>query len=266
LPAAEAHRLRDPLIAAVRDGGAIAMRAFRGQQKHWMKTGNSPVSEADMAVDALLHERLLALSPGFGWLSEESVDDPSRLATRFVWIVDPIDGTRSYLEGREDWCISAALVHDGRPVLAAIYAPVTDELFAAVAGEGASVNGAPMAAAGGDTLDGARLAGPVRYQKGLAAVVPGVVAAPKIFSLALRITRVAQGAIEVAVAGGNSHDWDLAAADLLVHEAGGAMTTFAAQPVTYNRPEPVHGALVAAGRGRHAALLHLIRDHALSFS
>jgi myo-inositol-1(or 4)-monophosphatase len=86
-----------------------------------------------------------------------------------------------------------------------------------------------------------------------------VVATPRIGSLALRLTRVAHGAIDLAFAGGNSHDWDLAAADLLVHEAGGAMTTLAGQLLTYNRPEPVHGPLLAAGRARHAAVLGLVQ-------
>ena len=84
------------MTAAVREAGALALKAFGGDQKTWMKSGDSPVSEADLAVDALLRDRLVSATPDFGWLSEESVDDPARLAAPAVWVVDPIDGTRGY--------------------------------------------------------------------------------------------------------------------------------------------------------------------------
>jgi myo-inositol-1(or 4)-monophosphatase len=256
---------RELLVAAVRDGGALALKTFRGSPKQWAKGESSVVCEADLAVDALLKERLTA-SADHGWLSEETEDDPARLAASHVWIVDPIDGTRSYLAGREDWVISAALAVDGRPVLAALYAPVTEELFVARAGAGATRNGAPIAVTTGQGFAGARAAGPKKFLSGLAAANPQVVATPRIGSLALRLARVAQGALDVAFAGGNSHDWDLAAADLLVHEAGGAMTTLAGTPLAYNRPAPVHGPLIAAGRARHAVLLGLVQEQPSQFA
>src|SRR5262249_12969158 len=119
--------------------------------------------------------------------------------------------------------------------------------------------GEAMRAGGQAHLAGARFAGPVRRLERLAAVEPGIEMVPKIFSLALRIAGVASGALDGALAGPNSHDWDLAAADLLVHEAGGALTSLDGRPPIYNRPHPVHGALVAAGRARHAALMALVR-------
>jgi myo-inositol-1(or 4)-monophosphatase len=197
---------------------------------------------------------------GHAWLSEETEDDPVRLQARSLWIVDPIDGTRSYLAGRPDWVVSAALVTDGRPVLAALFAPVTDEMFLAQAGGGATCNGLPIAATPGRDLRDVKVAGPKRLLKDLAEICPGVVLLPRVGSLALRIARVAQGEADIAFAGDNSHDWDLAAADLLVHEAGGVLTTLAGESVIYNRPQPVHRALVAAGRGRHGSLLPLMRD------
>ena len=100
--------------------------------KNWTKGESSPVSEADIAVDRLLYERLAGYGSGIAWLSEESVDDPARLSARYVWIVDPIDGTRAYLAGQPDWTVSAALVENGRPIVACLYAPVTDEFFAAI--------------------------------------------------------------------------------------------------------------------------------------
>jgi myo-inositol-1(or 4)-monophosphatase len=255
---AERLRDRDLLAGAVRDAGLLALRWFRGPLKTWTKgAGDSPVSEADIASNDLLRERLLVA--GEGWLSEESENDPARLAAKRIWVVDPIDGTRAYIAGREDWSISAALIENGRPVAAAVYAPVTEELFLASAGGGATRNGAPIAASMGDTLDGARVAGPKKLLDRIVATGPAIVAMPRIHSLALRLVRVAHSEIDAAVAGGSGQDWDLAAADLLVHEAGGMMSAIDGQALIYNKPEPVHGILVAAGRGRHSALIELVR-------
>src|SRR5271154_6045183 len=141
--AEELSRIAERLAAAVREAGALAHSLFGTPLKNWTKgPTSSPVSEADIAVDKLLHERLTGGGDGFAWLSEESVDDPKRLAARHVWIVDPIDGTRAYIAGLPDWAVSAALIEDGRPIAACLYAPVTDEFFVARAKAGATRNGA----------------------------------------------------------------------------------------------------------------------------
>ena len=105
------------LKTSVREAGVLARSMFGTPLKNWTKgAALSPVSDADIAVDVLLRERLTADNPSIGWLSEESVDDPARLDARYVWIVDPIDGTRAYIAGLPDWAVSAALVEHGRPV------------------------------------------------------------------------------------------------------------------------------------------------------
>jgi myo-inositol-1(or 4)-monophosphatase len=270
LPAIEGDDLRQisaQLEAAVREAGVLARAMFGTPLKNWTKGPTaSPVSEADIAVDDLLRQRLDGGNDGIAWLSEESADDTRRLAARYVWIVDPIDGTRAYIAGFPDWAVSAALVADGRPVVACLYAPVADQFFAARAHAGASCNGMAIAATKGTQLDGARIAGPRGLLERLTAVAPPFTAMPRLRSLALRLAQVAHGACDVAFAGGNSHDWDLAAADLLVHEAGGSLTSVTGATVTYNRPVPRHGMLVAAGRDRHAALIELLRDGRLAFS
>ena len=133
-PAASDILARDAALLAdvVREAGALALSLFRTELKNWTKGASSPVSEADIAVNDLVEKRLREATPNYGWLSEESVDDDSRLGKELIWIVDPIDGTRGYLAGREDWCVSVALVEDASPVLAAVFAPVTDEFFFAV--------------------------------------------------------------------------------------------------------------------------------------
>src|SRR5579864_7381823 len=141
------------LTDAVREAGRLALSLFRTELKNWIKGASSPVSEADIAVNDLLEQRLRSATPDYGWLSEESADDDERLGKRMVWIVDPIDGTRGYLAGREDWCVSVALVEEATPVLAAVFAPVTDEFFFAARGQGATRNAEPIFATGGTALD-----------------------------------------------------------------------------------------------------------------
>jgi myo-inositol-1(or 4)-monophosphatase len=245
---------------AVREAGALALSLFRTELKNWIKGASSPVSEADIAVNDLLEARLRSATPEYGWLSEESADDETRLAKQLVWIVDPIDGTRAYVAGRTDWAVSVALVEDGRPVAAAVFAPMEDGFYLALAGEGATRDGLAVAASEAAHFDHARVAGPQRRIERLAASEPNIIAEPKVHSLALRIARVATGQLDVAFAGPDSHDWDLAAADLLVHEAGGVLTTLDGQPLTYNRADATHGALIAAGRARHGRLIDIMRD------
>ena len=258
-------REAEGLAAAVRDAGQLALSMFGKPIRNWTKgPSQSPVTEADIAADNLLRERLGALAADIAWLSEESTDDPARLAARRVWVVDPIDGTRAYIGGLPEWSVSVALVEDGRPILACIYAPAHDEFFAARTGAGATRNGAPITVSRGTGVEQARIAGPRKLMERLQGYAPPFAVMPRVHSLALRLTRVAQGVFDAAIAGGNSHDWDLAAADLLVHEAGGALTPLAGGMIAYNRPVPRHGMLIAAGRDRHAALIELLGDERLA--
>ena len=271
MPAIEAEdtttisaRAATRLAAAVRDAGSLALSMFGKQIKNWTKgPSSSPVCDADIAVNDLLHECLIASGDACAWLSEESADDDRRLGARHVWVVDPIDGTRAYIAGQPDWAISAALVEDGRPIAACLYAPALDEFFAARADAGSMLNGTPIAATPGADLRDIRVLGPQKLLDRLSSAMPPFTRLPRGHSLALRLIRVAQGAADVAFAGGNSHDWDLAAADLLVHEAGGALTPLAGGNVVYNRPVPRHGMLIAAGRDRHTALIKFLGDQKL---
>ena len=253
--------LKDELAGIVREAGALAASTFRTEQlKSWTKSGDSPVTEADIAVDRFLRERLTRLAPDCGWLSEETEDDRARLSGARLWIADPIDGTRAYLAGRTDWAVSVALVENGRPVAAAVFAPVEDGLYLAIAGEGATRDGERITPNAGSDLAGAHVAGPKPMIGELEKSAPGIVAEPKVHSLALRLTRVAAGTLDVAFASKNSNDWDLAAADLIVHEAGGRLTALDGRALVYNGTETRHGALVAAGTARHARVIAITRD------
>jgi myo-inositol-1(or 4)-monophosphatase len=267
LPANDFLALRKPLATVMRAAGDIARATARGPFKHWTKGADrSPVTEADIAVNQFLRDRLSDLVREAGWKSEESHAEQPDRAVPLVWIVDPIDGTRAYISGSADWSISVALAEHGRPSIAAIYVPVTDEMFLALQGYGATLNNVSIRVSTGATIAGASLAGPKRFLDRLSAITPGIMAQPKVHSLALRIARVAHGALDAAFASGGSHDWDLAAADLLVHEAGGALTDLAGRPLTYSGSEAAYGALIAAGPARHAALIELVRDHETEFA
>lgn len=250
------------LTRTVREAGALALRMFRTEIKQWTKgASSSPVSEADIAVDELIRQRLQSATPEYGWLSEESADDRTRLTRQRVWIVDPIDGTRAYLGGREDWSISVALVEDGKPRLAAVFAPATDEFFFASEGGGAARNDAAIKVSSGTGFDIDRMAGPHFLLNRVRGTTSPELRNFKIGSLALRISRVAQGALDAAFVGGNSRDWDLAAADLLVREAGGRLTTLHGDGLAYNRVEVTHEVLLAAGFERHAQLVTHLAQH-----
>ena len=257
--------LASKLALVMREAGAAARAAFGSPVKTWVKEHNSLVSEVDIAVNQLLQERLTAIAPDVGWLSEETEDDRTRLAATRVWVVDPIDGTRAFIAGYPDWAVSVALVEASRPVVAAIYAPLSEELFLAVAGGGATRNGTPITATPGDAIEGVRISGPKKFLDRLAAATSAFTVVPRIRSLALRLARVADGTLDAAFASHNSHDWDLAAADLLVHEAGGALTTIGGITLAYNRATTAHDGLVAAGLARHQTLTVLLRNpHDLS--
>ncbi len=263
------HLTRDILTDAallrdtVREAGALALSLFRTELKNWTKGASSPVSEADIRVNDLIERRLRSATPDYGWLSEESADDEARLAKRLVWIVDPIDGTRGYLAGREDWCVSVALVEEASPVLAAVFAPASDEFFFAMRGQGATHNDVPVYATSGTELDFSRVAGPKPLVQRLSRSSDEIILHPRIGSLALRLCRVAQGKLDAAFAGGQSRDWDLAAANLIVQEANGNMTALSGDAILYNRREVTHGVLVAAGRDRHARIVEHFRTRPL---
>ena len=243
-----------PLRAAVAEAGKLALSKFRNNVRAWNKENASPVSEADLAVDNFLRERLTGIDPAIGWLSEETVDVPERLMKDRVWIVDPIDGTRSFLAGREDWAVCAALVERGRPVAAAIELPATGESFAAIKGGGATKNGQKIFASAKAELTSAAIAWPAKLNAAFA-TLGNSVEVPRIHSIAVRLSRVASGEIDGALASANANDWDLAAPDLLVHEAGGKMTDAGGSVPVYNLASHIHGALIAAGSTLHPKLV-----------
>jgi myo-inositol-1(or 4)-monophosphatase len=252
------------LIDAAQRAGQIAMKFFRANPKTWTKGADSPVTEADIAVDRYLRDRLCKARPTYGWLSEESEDDGARIGRQFVFVIDPIDGTRAYVKGSDQWTISLAVVCNGRPVAAALARPATGQMYHAAAGLGAFLDNKKMSAKHLSSLAGVRLAGPKAVLADANFRDAAVEPVPYIPSLALRLAYVAQGHIDAAAARGRSQDWDLAAADLLVQEAGGVLSDIDGAPIVYNRADTHQPALVAASVGLHSILRPLLKHAGLT--
>jgi myo-inositol-1(or 4)-monophosphatase len=247
------------LLDAVREAGPVAMRFFRNAVRQWEKNPGDPVSEADHAVNDLLKARLHEARPDYGWLSEETPDDADRLGRPRVWCVDPIDGTRAFLKGDPEFTICAALLEGGRPILAAVYNPASDEFFEAVAGGGARLNGAAIRARDGTSMEHAHLlAGRRMFERaGLEGPPPGATFR-FINSIAYRLSLVAAGRFDSCVSLNGKSDWDIAAADLIVAEAGGLVTTARGAPFVYNAASTRHGSVVASAPGLHGQVLAML--------
>lgn len=239
---------RTLLSTAIAEAGEIACRYFRADARSWQKGPGQIVTEADIAIDEQLHDRLIGARPDDGWLSEERDDDGSRRRARRVWIVDPIDGTRSFAEGIGEFTISVALVIDGRPAVASVYNPITSEHFEAVIGGGARLNGEPLRPSPQSEIAGSTLLASLGEMKKRRwpDVMPDA-AFTTIGSLAYKLALVAAGRFSGLVSLRSCHDWDIAAAVLLITESGTWLSDGAGCPIQLNQAITKHRGLVAAG-------------------
>ena len=241
-------------VALTREAGAIAMRHFRRAHAAWEKAPGDLVTEADVAIDRFLRARLP--QGDADWLSEETKDSGHRLGAPRVWIVDPIDGTRSYANGKAEFCVSVALWDRGRVTVGIVLNPATDELFTLAEGEPPRLDGTAIAVRrwrAGDALTllvSGREARTAGFEKHFAhARVRGL------GSLAYRLARVAAGQADGLVSLRRVADWDLAAGAAMVEAAGGVVTDRHGAPLGLNRPQPVHDGLVVAAPELHGELL-----------
>jgi myo-inositol-1(or 4)-monophosphatase len=245
------------LRAAIASASEVALRHFRGDGGHWYKSPGQVVTAADLEVDRLLHGTLLDAYPEDGWLSEERPDDSTRLSRRRVWVVDPIDGTRAFADGLPEFTISVALLVDALPLLGTVCNPATGEAFEAERGCGAWLDGARLRTSPQTEVAGARLLSSrteMRRRRWLE-LIPEA-AFTDLSSLAYKLALIAAGRFDGLVSLRPSHDWDLAAAQLLIAEAGGDLSDASGAEIELNRPFPRHTGLTAAGTvALHRALL-----------
>ncbi len=244
------HALVGALTETAQAAGDVARDYFRPGEKTragvQKKADGSLVTEADLAVNLFLEERLRALLPEAGWLSEESADLPGRLDRDIVLVVDPIDGTRSFASGNPVWAVSFALVHNHGPVIGIVHAPALNETYVAVRDGGARLNARPIAVSERQHFDAAaRVGGPSGFAQRLRNTGVEFELTAKIPSLAVRVAKVASGALDAALISANAHDWDVAACDLIVTEAGGRLINLRGRQLLYNRVHTLHGELIA---------------------
>lgn len=251
----------DRIIAATQEAAALAFGHWREgavpDARVWEKTKGHPVCDADMAVDALLKERLAAILPDAGWLSEETADNTDRLSERLLWCVDPIDGTRDYIRGRRGWCVSVALVADGLPYFAVMAAPATQQIWVASAGQGVTCNGKVLSASQRGQFDGARVPA-----DDLPKMDQDLTMVEKPNSIAMRMTMVACDRADLVATLRWGHEWDIAGAHLVAQEAGAMVTDALGGPLRYNKPKPVDFGLICCAPGIHDATVERLSSRA----
>ncbi|MEO0410878.1 MAG: 3'(2'),5'-bisphosphate nucleotidase CysQ [Pseudomonadota bacterium] len=248
------------VIAAAKAGGALAAKHFKTTIKIWDKAKGDPVTEIDLAVNDLLETALRSARPSYGWLSEETKDTPQRLSAKRAWVVDPIDGTRAYIKGLPEYCISIACVEDGQPLLGVLYDPSADKTYAALAGGGAQLNGTPITVSDwSDTLTSRMIMAQDMAEHRLWPKPwhPRALVRPN--SMALRLGWVASGAYDLTIALSDKQDWDIAAADIILSEAGGHLTDHHGKVRRYNQANTSHPFVVGAAPGVHTEACAQIR-------
>lgn len=247
-------------LRAIRAAGEAILPAFRAEREVRYKSPDQPVTDADLEADRILRDVLLGGRPEYGWLSEETKDTPERLTKERLWVVDPIDGTNSFIEGYAEFAISVALVDRGRVVVGAVFNPATDELYHAVAGGGAFLNGAPIHVSRTDERAEVRVVGASRWEiaRGeLARFTPPWRVLP-LGSTAWKMAKVADGSVDVFVSAGPKNEWDVAGAAVIVAEAGGRVTGPTGAELRYNQPDPAWQGIVASNALLHDAVLGVL--------
>ena len=246
----------DLIRAAALAAGDLALAEREAGLKIWSKSGGSPVTSADLAVDALLRDRLLTARPDYGWLSEETADTTERLTKRRIFVVDPIDGTVAYMKDKPWWCIPIAVVEDGRPVAAVIHAPMLNETFVATLGGGATLNGHPISASDTTDLDDAAVLADARLMEGPHWPEPWpAMRYEKRNALAYRMALVAAGAFDAAIALTPKWDWDVCAGALIAEEAGARVSDHHGHAWRFNRPDPRQTSLICTAPALHPLIV-----------
>lgn len=249
------------IAAAIEASRAVFARFTPGAIETEYKIGHDPVTEADRALDAVLRKELLREDEG--WLSEESVDDPVRLERSRVWVVDPLDGTREFVKGIPEFCVSIGFVENGRPVAGGIYNPATDETFLGSIESGVTYNGKPSTPTQRTALDGALvLASRSEVKRGEWKVFEnGPLNIRPMGSVAYKLALVSAGLADITFTLTPKNEWDVVAGAALVQSAGGFVSTLEKSDLTANRRDPLLSGLLASGPHLKEPLLALVEPH-----
>lgn len=248
-------------VSAAQAAGEVILDCDRSTCQSWDKAIDNPVTEADLAADELLRARLVAVTPECGWLSEETVDTPDRLNSTCVWVVDPLDGTREFIEGLDEFAVSVALVDRGLPMLGVVHNPATKETIAGIAGQGVAYNGVERGAVSkcAEAADAHVLVSSTEIKSGMWTPYEDVLDLRPLGSAAYKLGRVAAGFADAYVSLKPKHEWDVCAGVFLVLAAGGRVTDLSGHDLQFNRADVKIGGIVSANPALHASLMDVLR-------
>jgi myo-inositol-1(or 4)-monophosphatase len=248
----------DTAARAAQEAGSIIRALFKGKFDVHEKSKNNPVTTADIEANRKIREIVQGRFPDDGWLSEEDKDDPRRLQSSRVWIVDPIDGTKEFIEGVPQFAVSIGFVVDGRPKVAVVYNPIEDRLYQAAAGQGAQLNGERIYVTSRQDMQGALLlvsrSEPLRKFE----VFVDLCEIQSVGSIAFRLAKVAGGDGDGTLTFRNIHEWDVCAGTLIVEEAGGKVIDSHGQALLFNGHDAKYHGIVAANEKLSDGLQRLV--------
>jgi myo-inositol-1(or 4)-monophosphatase len=250
------------LVEAVRKAGAKVGELVRDGFEVQTKPDRSPVTTVDLEVNRILHEMQRREFPQDGWLSEESLDDPARLAHARVWIVDPIDGTKALVNKMPEFCISVALVERGAPIVAAILNPSTEELFTAVRGGGLCLNGTRITLLPAHDFNPVIMVNAWEFRSDRWSTLAEIARCRPMYSIANALSLVAAGRVQAALTIEPENEWDLAAGVLLIEESGGTISDGAGKPFAFNQPTPGFRGVIAVAATADKKLYSKLQTHA----
>ena len=254
-------REREVAVRAARDAGAIVRRYYEGRIEAHEKRPDNPVTAADLEANTCIRALVEAAFPADGWLSEETADSTARLARRRVWVVDPLDGTKEFIQHIPEFCVCVALVEERRPVVAVEYNPAADKLYVAVRGQGTTVNGAPgHVSATRRVPDAVVMASRSEDKRGEWEPFKDRVHVQLTGSVAFKLAELAAGIGDATFTLTPKNEWDICAGALLVEEAGGRVTGLDGRPLVFNQPSPLRPGMIASNGVLHDGLLALIRE------
>jgi myo-inositol-1(or 4)-monophosphatase len=252
-------RERDLAIRAAREAGAIVRRYYASGVRVREKGPDDPVTKADLEANACIRSLVAAEFPADGWLSEETADSTERLACRRVWVVDPLDGTKEFIQQIPEFCVCIALVDDGRPVVGVEYNPAADRLYVAVRGAGTTVNGTPArVSTTANVADAVVLASRSEDKRGEWDPFKSRMHVRLTGSVAFKLAELSTGAGDATFTLTPKNEWDICAGTLLVEEAGGRVTDLAGAPLRFNEPKTLRPGMIASNGVLHEALLAVI--------
>jgi myo-inositol-1(or 4)-monophosphatase len=253
------EREKETAIVAARAAGAIIRAVYETKYAVSYKSSDSPVTIADRDANQKIHEMLQGAFPEYGWLSEETADSPARLSSQRVWVVDPMDGTKEFIEKIPEFAVSIGLIEAGIPVLGVVYNPILDQLFWAVRDQGAWCADRRLHVSQTARLaDALILSSRSETKRGEWKDFTSLLQTRPMGSIAYKLASIANGEADASFTLVPKNEWDICAGTLLVEEAEGMVTSLTGKPVIFNQPQTLLPGLVASNGKLHAQLLELV--------